>query len=265
MSLRALVWAWGQVPLTLGEDGSPPLVPKPSLAAKLVLMALADYADEAGSCFPSHATLSAMCCMSTKTVSRAIEILERRELLTREQRRRGNGSRTSDRYVLHLNGAPEKQPDNLSGSGRPQPDNLSAPNGQSVGARSIYLTDETDQSLLLGTDRAHVELETPSQPGVDTAAVAVCLRNEGLNPDQYDIARAISGILGRTSVSVARPAAYVAKGIRMAPDEWLVRQRPRTVSCDAGHKWWGPFNDRCLRCDEERPNWRDDRDAAQAA
>ena len=43
---------------------------------KLVLLALADCADDAGKCWPSVATLAAKCCLSKRSVLRAIDALE---------------------------------------------------------------------------------------------------------------------------------------------------------------------------------------------
>ena len=59
-------WAWYQ-----------DLKPVP----KLVLMALADAANDQGTCWPSVATIAAKVGVSTRTVQRVIQTLIRRELL----------------------------------------------------------------------------------------------------------------------------------------------------------------------------------------
>ena len=87
-------WAWYQ-----------DLKPVP----KLVLMALADAANDQGTCWPSAATISAKVGVSTRTVQRVIQTLIRRELLTAEQRYRSDGSCSSNWYRLSLQGG-----DNLS-------------------------------------------------------------------------------------------------------------------------------------------------------
>lgn len=59
-------WAW--------EQRLPP-------SLKLVLMALADAADDAGQCWPSLRTLAAKCCVSERTVQRVMKDFERMGLL----------------------------------------------------------------------------------------------------------------------------------------------------------------------------------------
>ena len=91
-------WAWHQA-----------LKPVP----KLVLMALADAADDQGVCWPSVATVAVKVGVSTRTVRRVMHALISRELLTAEQRYRSDGSCSSNWYRLLLDGG-----DNLS----PAPD-----------------------------------------------------------------------------------------------------------------------------------------------
>lgn len=87
MSYKATNWAW-ELPLRMPE--------------KFVLVALADMADEQHSCYPGQATLSAMTGASERTVRRALVKLEEDGLITREERRKEGGYRTSDRYVLQV-------------------------------------------------------------------------------------------------------------------------------------------------------------------
>ena len=88
-------WAWRQ---TLA----------PTL--KLVLMALADAADDQGVCWPSVSTLARKCSVSTHTVRRALRVLVDQGLLVAEPRRRPDGSSTSNRYRLHLGGGDNSSP-----------------------------------------------------------------------------------------------------------------------------------------------------------
>jgi hypothetical protein len=81
-------------------------------SVKPLLVALADYADEAGSCYPGQEKLALMTGLSTRTLRRAIERAERLGLLTRERRFDPFGHRTSDRYFLHLD--VESLPANLT-------------------------------------------------------------------------------------------------------------------------------------------------------
>lgn len=74
---------------------------KPS-ARKLVLLALANYADEAGTCYPGQTRLAEMTGQSVRSVRDHLVALEDAEIIEREERRRDDGSRTSDRYRLNL-------------------------------------------------------------------------------------------------------------------------------------------------------------------
>ena len=99
-------WAWQQQ-----------LSPTP----KLILMALADAANDHGICWPSVSTLATKCCVSVRTVRRVMQKLVDRRLMLSEQRYRKDGSCSSNRYRLRLEGS-----DNLS----PAPDSNDTPPGQ---------------------------------------------------------------------------------------------------------------------------------------
>lgn len=85
MSNAAITWAYRQ-PITNG--------------AKFVLVALADMADEAHSCFPGQAKLAAMTGQSDRTVRRQLAELELAGYIRRDRRFDAFGHRTSDRYTL---------------------------------------------------------------------------------------------------------------------------------------------------------------------
>ncbi len=82
-------WAWG---LTL------------SPRAKLVLMSLADAADDQGVCWPSIPTVARKCCLSKRTIQRTLQDLVNGGWLQVEPRFRKDGSRTSNSYRLALEG-----------------------------------------------------------------------------------------------------------------------------------------------------------------
>lgn len=72
-------------------------------AAKIVLYWLADHHNgETGRCFPSLKTLERECEMSRPAIIRHLSTLEDAGLISREQRKRDNGSQTSTAYNLHL-------------------------------------------------------------------------------------------------------------------------------------------------------------------
>lgn len=87
MSYKATNWAY-DLPLTGSK--------------KFVLVALADMADEANSCYPGQHRLANMTGRSVATVRRALEALEKLGLIEREHRIGAFGHRTSDRYTLQL-------------------------------------------------------------------------------------------------------------------------------------------------------------------
>ena len=94
-----MTWAW-----------SIALPPRP----KLVLMALADIADDLGVCWPSQPTLAAKCSMADRTLRRVLSTLQAQELLFIDPRFQKDGSRTSNRYRLAIS-TPQ---DNLAGEPR---------------------------------------------------------------------------------------------------------------------------------------------------
>ena len=116
-------WAWHQ-------DIKP--VPK------LILMALADAADDQGVCWPSVATIAIKVGVSTRTVRRVMQTLIRRELLSAEQRYRSDGSCSSNRYRLLLEGGDKLSPapdrsDNTPGHTCQGPPDCSVIPGTTIG------------------------------------------------------------------------------------------------------------------------------------
>ena len=93
MSIRVMAWAW-----------STRLPPMP----KLVLMALADEADDSGFCFPSHRRLAWKCTASERTVRRMVTLLASQHHLEIEPRFAKDGSRTSNGYRLASGDPPDK-------------------------------------------------------------------------------------------------------------------------------------------------------------
>lgn len=67
---------------------------------KFVAMALADYADETGRCYPSIKTLAAYTSQGPRTVQTHLEALERMGFLTRERSRNSRGQLGQYRYRI---------------------------------------------------------------------------------------------------------------------------------------------------------------------
>ena len=68
--------------------------------AKTVYMYLKDRSNRAGSCWPGIKTIARELGLSPRTVQRALADLERRQLIEKRNRRRANGSLTSNLYRL---------------------------------------------------------------------------------------------------------------------------------------------------------------------
>ena len=90
MSNLAITWAWSQDT----RDAT----------STLILQILADLADENHSCFPSMEHIADKTRVSTRTVARRLEELEADGIIRRERRYYGWGKRSTDRYVLNVEG-----------------------------------------------------------------------------------------------------------------------------------------------------------------
>ncbi|PRE43859.1 helix-turn-helix domain-containing protein [Burkholderia multivorans] len=93
MSIKAMNWAW--------EQRLPP-------NSKLILMALADAADEVGQCWPRVRLIAEKCCTSERTVQRILKELETAGFLHIERNYRKDGSQSSNVYSLSLAPPPDK-------------------------------------------------------------------------------------------------------------------------------------------------------------
>jgi hypothetical protein len=85
MSVKALTWAFDQ-PISATE--------------KVVLLALADHANDRGECWPSVSLLMQRAYVGERTVQRSLQSLENSGFIVRERRQRENGSDTSNLYRL---------------------------------------------------------------------------------------------------------------------------------------------------------------------
>jgi hypothetical protein len=84
--------------------------------AKLVLLALADFADEVGHCWPGMARLVEMTGLSERAVRANLRALEDAGTI---KTTRGDGRGHTSRYALQINAAPERGRE-MPGSGNPE-------------------------------------------------------------------------------------------------------------------------------------------------
>lgn len=112
-------------------------IPKPG--AKLVLLALCDFADEGWSCFPGQATLAKKTSQGERTVRRHLEWLEQEGFIV-SHTRFSDGRRTSNRYTIH---APRPQTPPPSASPN-KGSSTSAPEARKGGRKSGKRGGEAD-------------------------------------------------------------------------------------------------------------------------
>lgn len=73
-----------------------------SPSEKLLLLALANYADEQMQCWPSQRRLADDTCLTDRTVRSLLSGLEQRGIISRTERMRDDNSRTTDVITLHF-------------------------------------------------------------------------------------------------------------------------------------------------------------------
>ncbi|WP_234904549.1 helix-turn-helix domain-containing protein [Mycolicibacterium frederiksbergense] len=86
---------------------------------RLILILLANKADEKFSCYPSVRTLMAESCAARSTVLNALNRLEHEGLITRVAQYHESGAQRSSRYFLNHPDAPHLNPGPESGHPRP--------------------------------------------------------------------------------------------------------------------------------------------------
>lgn len=77
---------------------------------KLVLLALANFANEKMECWPSQERIAADTELSERTVWAALNKLEALGMLTRERRKRPDGTRSTDKFTLHFSPIVRSEP-----------------------------------------------------------------------------------------------------------------------------------------------------------
>lgn len=88
-----------------------------SASEKLLLLVLANYADENMVCWPSHKRLADDTSLSQRTILTLLKALEDRRIVERQERYRRDGSRTSDSITLHFSGEVISPPPEIADTG----------------------------------------------------------------------------------------------------------------------------------------------------
>lgn len=127
-------------------------------AEKLLLIVLANYADDKMTCWPSHSTLHANTCISERNILRLLRTLEAKGLVYRKARATRNGRRSSDLIRLDLVGTP--RPHSVSASG----DTTSPALGTPCPISGDMVSDEPKENHQLKDARAGASHSARSRP-----------------------------------------------------------------------------------------------------
>lgn len=192
MSIKAMNWAW--------EQQLPPV-------PKLVLMALADNADDHGYCWPKMKTIAVKCSTSERTVQRTIKTLLAAGLLKKDARFSASGRQVSNGYTLALT----------------YPDKLSPPPKSSEGEGDTLVTPGVTQLCQGEGDKAMSPLEPPYEPSYESSVrrTAKLTRLSALESQQ--VAELISAIPAEQQQAITNQlVAALDKGtIHTSPSRWL--------------------------------------------
>jgi len=207
MSLKVITWAW--------TVSLPP-------APKLVLMALADEADDRGFCFPSHRHLANKCSISERSVRRMIGLLAAHHHLSIEHRFKKDRARTSNGYRLgfdHPRTICTGGPDNID---RGERIGVTRGGGQRwPGAPDTGVLVTTTEPLFeptLPPPAGAEETEAQARGGGDlcfpkavTKAQRQALRNHLAGLSNEDAQRVLDELAGRMQITaVSNPIRYCA-------------------------------------------------------
>lgn len=256
MSVKAMAWAWTQEGLSEGE--------------KLLLMAVADHADDEGTCWPGQVGLAIKCGISDRTVRTRLKKLETLGLIAREPRYNAEGKRTSDRITLRFTTGKSFHRKTLP----PERAVSREPSGTTVPSTGVSTTSQ-ENSTSTGS-----EPPTPTQPSTSTTPP---LKVDGLRltDEEWQMAQAI---LSEFNAHAGTKFSLV--GTRGRPTDHLkrivgrVRENPEVplsrhlevVRHTCQNPWWGQGAPtsvgviygqraflRCLAMEEPAKNFADER------
>ena len=221
MSIKAMNWAWEQ---------------QLSCSRKLVLMAIADAADDSGDCWPKVKTIAKKCNLSGRTVQRIIKMFSEEGLLELTPRFSPEGRQISNNYRLLFT---HRCPDKLSSSAR---------KSQDGGASSMSPSAMTELCHA-DTDSVVADLQPPLEPKKKTSA-ALRLRNT-LGGEARERCRALVAGLDSSDAQAlldGMERALKQGRIRTTPEQWLwgavrAKSRPR----GAGMKTKQAYRDELVR------------------
>lgn len=170
-----------------------------SASEKLLLLVLANYADDSMSCWPSHKRLADDTCLSQRTILSLLKSLQDRRVISRKERFRRDGSRTSDVITLHFSGEVASPPPEDSDTG---PVKSTTPGGAGISPLTTF--------------------EPTTEPSEELTVVA----QRGLAPDWQsrliEASRAAAGMIDQTSTGTmhAGDLRALCEPVAGEPCEW---------------------------------------------
>jgi hypothetical protein len=234
MSAEASAWA-------LQQDAGGP-------GPKLLLLVLANHADKDGVTYAGRALLAQECCCRTATITTNFAKLESLGLVKRLERRRGNGSRTSDWTVLApqledrgpmIDAASDEYPEGVSqlaqrGSGTETVGKENGPgqvrfsgspeqSGEQSESRPSSSSDEPDElaadaeRLLKAKTKVGTRQVTSEEMGVAVEALRAFNRCSG---SRYGLGAHLTPIVGRAR---ERPSWDAAQHVRLVESAFRLR------------------------------------------
>ena len=204
---------------------------------KFVLVALADFADENGTCYPGQDRIARMTGMHRSSVVRHLKTLEELGLVSRTRRATTGGFRTSDRYVLHLgtnvaesNVAPSNVAETNVADSADLSRNLSEPTSQSA----TGTVREPPENRKEGTRKRGTRIPSDFRPTADLLAWAIeeC---PDLNIDEAtaEFVDYWLGVPGQKGVKLDWPATW--RNDMRKKQKWAATSRPQN---ETGTGFW---------------------------
>lgn len=214
-----------------------------SAAAKLILILLANKADENFSCYPSIRTLMAESSAGRSTVLRALKKLEADGVVTRDPQFYDSGAQRVSRYYLNHPVAPHLAQSPRPDVVPPRPDVTRAPSQSGTGGVS-----DRDPTGVSERDPLNPPSEPPTEPRADAVSVLRALPWKLGSRDAKDLGPALDDALasGWTTDSLVAHLSQRPDGVRY-PARVLARRlaelpEPPTP-IQSGVPWCGECED----------------------
>lgn len=198
MSVEASRWAWKQ------------RIADPT--AKLLLLKLADQANDDGVCWPSRRSLADDCGIGLSTISRKTAELADAGLLTIEQRERGDGSHTSNLYRLAISDYPPSQIEKGAFSAVTTHEPSFEPNGLRANALKPPRTPSQDLVAYFVDRSREANAAVPKRVIGQVAKLVGEMVSEGISPEQ--VRAGIDLMLERRMHPSTLPSAVHSAGLR---------------------------------------------------